>query len=263
MVASMSLGRLPLVVLFVGWAAGCGERAGDAVVRVDPIEAGGAGGGGNGQGGSATLPAGGEAPDTAQGPTGLCGACDDSSQCGDDNDVCLRHDGMSFCGRDCDEGFGCPDDYTCVELANSRLRQCVPVNACPDPADPPPALESVREHVLELINAERVARGSAPFEPSSCLDQLAQESALDYAFSGEPLGTYARECDPIWPNCDCNWDAQAEVQVAHYGLDWLDSIERALRDDRFARAFLEFDVTLVGVGFWISGDEAWIALSFS
>jgi hypothetical protein len=198
-----------------------------------------------------------------QGPIGLCGACDGSAECGDDNDVCISHDDDRFCGRDCEEGFGCPDDYTCVELSNSRLRQCVPDDTCPEPAEPPPTLESVRGYLLSLINAERSARGSAPFETSPCLDDLAQQSALEYAFTGVPLGTYANECDPIWPDCECNWNAQADVQVAHYGLSWLDAIDEAMRDDRFARAFLEFEVTRVGIGFWISGDEAWIALSFS
>jgi hypothetical protein len=258
----MSFGRVALCVLLCVCALGCGERAGDPVVRVDPPDAGGS----SGQGGSVSMPTAGTAGvalEPAAGPIGLCGACDESNECGDANDACIRHEGVSFCGRDCDESFGCPDEYNCIELANSRLRQCVPITTCPDPVAPPPALESVREHVLSLINAERIARGSAPFEASPCLDELAQKSALDYAQTGEPLGTYVDECDPIWPNCECNWSAQAEVQVAHYGLDWLDSIERAMRDDRFAQAFLEFDRTHVGIGFWISGDEAWFALSFS
>jgi hypothetical protein len=37
------------------------------------------------------------------------------------------------------------------------------------------------------------------------------------------------------------------------------------RDDAtepFARAYLSTMVTDVGIGFWLSGDEAWIALSF-
>ena len=199
----------------------------------------------------------------APGPIGLCGACDSSDKCGDSNDACIRHDGMSFCGRDCEEAFGCPDGYTCVELDNCRLRQCVPSDVCPEPVAPPPALSSVREYVLSLINAERIARGSAPFEASTCLDGLAQESALDYARTGEPLGMFIDECESLRPNCACNWNAQAEAQVAQYGLDWLDAIERALRDDRIAQAYLEFEVTQVGIGFWISGDEAWIALSFA
>ena len=31
---------------------------------------------------------------------------------------------------------------------------------------------------------------------------------------------------------------------------------------RFTQAFLDSDGTDLGIGFWLSGDEAWIALSF-
>jgi hypothetical protein len=265
-VSGMSPGRATLGALLCAWLLACGERAGDPVVRVDLADAGGSGGSG-GQGGATPMPTMGGAPEsepeTEPGPTGLCGACDQSNECGDGNDVCIRHDGRSFCGRDCEEGFGCPDDYHCVDLNNSQLRQCVPIDACPGPVEPPPDLASVRAYLLSRINTVRIAQSNTALEASNCLDGLAQSSAVDYAFSGQPLGKYADECDPIWPDCECNWNAQAEVAVAHYGLDWLDSIERALRDDRFARAVIEFEVTYVGIGFWISGDEAWIALSFS
>jgi hypothetical protein len=243
----------------------CGERAGDPVVRVDLADAGGAGGaetGGPATGGVAEDGSGGR---DQLGPTGLCGACQGSDECGDGNDACIRHAGESdsFCGRDCDEGFGCPDDYRCVELDNSRLRQCVPEMDCPPPASPPPTLEDVRAYLLARINVARDLRDQLPFQASGCLDGLAQDSALDYSRSEEPLGKFVTECDPVWPNCECGWGAQAEVAVAHYGLDWMDAIDRAFRDDGFVSAFLNFDATHLGIGFWISGDEAWIALSFA
>jgi hypothetical protein len=260
----MSPGRAALGALLCAWPLACGERAGDPIVRIDLADAGGSAGNG-GQGGGTPMPGtgGADEPETQLGPTGLCGACDQSDECGDGNDVCIRHDGERFCGRDCEEGFGCPDDYHCVDLDNSQLRQCVPLTTCPGPVEPPPDLASVRAYLLSRINTERIAQNNTALEASSCLDVLAQGSAIEYAFTGAPLGKYIEECDPIRPNCECNWSAQAEVAVTHYGLDWLDSIERAFRDDRFARAFIEFDVTHVGIGFWISGDEAWIALSFS
>lgn len=251
---------------------GCGERAGDPVVRLESAADGGASGapsagsggsfdpGGGGQGGSD--PQDGGAP-----PIGLCGACTSSRQCGDANDVCLRHDGRNFCGRDCDEGFGCPDGYTCVDLSNSRLEQCVPTEGCRAPALTPPSLIEIREYLLARINAERLDRSRHPLEPMTCLDELAQRSALDYASSDVPLGKFVEECDPVWPDCACNWSAQAEVAIAHIGLDWRDAIERAMGsrngDDRFIESFLDFDVTYVGIGFYISGDEAWIALSLA
>jgi hypothetical protein len=274
-VALASLGCLAVLA--------CGDRYGDPIVAVEAptsqagVDAAGEGGTGGGttneggtaneggRGGATNEPAAGAAgaSETPVGPTGLCGACSTSQTCSDANDACLIQDGERFCGRDCDEGRGCPDGYVCVELENSPLLQCVPVNGCRVPAPTPPSLPDIREHLLARINAERLARDRSSLLPSSCLDGLAQESALDYARSDEPLGKFVKECDPIWPNCDCGWNAQAEVAVAVYGLDWASAIEHALgTDDRFINSFLDFAVTSVGIGFWISGDEAWIALSF-
>ena len=246
--------------------AACGERAGDPVVRLETAaDAGFSGGGSGASGGSANLSGGGQ--ESSASPAGLCSPCAASAECGDANDACIRHDGENFCGRDCDEGFGCPDGYTCVELSNSRLQQCVPNDGCPIPAVAPPPLDEIREYLLARINAERLDRGRHPLEPMTCLDELAQQSALDYAHSDEPLGKFVKECDPVWPNCACGWSAEAEVAIAHIGLDWLGAIEHAMGnrdgDDRFIASFLDFDVTHVGIGFYISGDEAWIALSFT
>ncbi|HEY6079780.1 MAG TPA: hypothetical protein VIW29_13285 [Polyangiaceae bacterium] len=233
----------------------CGERAGDPVVAL-------------------TEEAGAE-PDTssagagvdgshheADGPTGLCGRCSSSDDCGDANDACVRHDGSSFCARDCEEGFGCPQGYACRELDNSRLHQCVPERECQSQSSVAPDLDDARANVLAHINTLRSAHDQAPLEASPCLDRLAQESALAYARTDEPLGKYVKECDPVWPNCSCGWTAQAEVAVAYYGLDWLSAIDAALGEEQLRGSISELDFQLVGVGFWISGDEAWIALSF-
>lgn len=250
----------------------CGARYGDPIVGIEATagqagsDAGGEGGTSSDSGGSGATsqpPGGDTGAGSPPAPTGLCGACSTSATCGDANDACIRHEGENFCGRDCDEGVGCPDGYVCVQLDNSRLLQCVPSSGCPAPAPAPPSLQDIRDYLLSRINAERLARDRPALFPSSCLDALAQDSALDYAQSDEPLGKFVKECDPIWPDCDCGWGAQAEVTVAAYGLDWAGAIERALgSDDRFINSFLDFNVGNVGVGFWISGDEAWIALSF-
>jgi hypothetical protein len=115
--------------------------------------------------------------------------------------------------------------------------------------------------LLARLNAERIRRDRFPLSASLCLDNLAQSSAIDYARTDEPLGKFVRECDPIWPNCDCGWSAETEVSVAEYSLDWLTAIDRAMATDRFISSFLDYTVSDVGIGFWISGDEAWIALS--
>jgi hypothetical protein len=282
--------------MFRGWVAllglgaltfSCGERNGDPIVARRMVtetaaagmpasgttgaDDGGAGttpnSGGAGDGGAAEPGAGGSPP-TSEGPTGLCGPCESSDTCSDANDVCIRHQGKSFCARDCDEGLGCPDGYACVQLENSRLLQCVPTNGCAPVGVEPPSLAQIRDHLLTRLNAELVARGRQPLLASACLDELAQQSALDYASTDEPFAKFVKECDPIWPACECGWSAEAETAVAHYGLDWAAAIERALGtyrdppDDRFIESFIRFDVTEVGIGFWISGDEAWIALSF-
>jgi hypothetical protein len=266
-------------------ALACGERAGDPIVLLDAnadadggsADSGMGGTGGTGQGadtarggGSAGAGSvsGGSAAPLGVGPTGLCGACQASDECGDANDACIRHDDQRFCGRDCYDERDCPDGYACVELSNSQLHQCVPIEGCPENAEVPPSLVDLRSYLLSRINDERSKVQQPPLGASSCLDELAQESALSFASTDEPLGKYVKECDPIWPSCACGWNAEAEIAIARYGLDWLSATELALganrdtQSDRFVNAFLEYDATDVGIGFWISGDEAWIALSF-
>lgn len=283
----MSASRALRAVLAWAWLSGCGERAADPIVAsgagTSPAgqgglagggsgERGGSGGGGASSGGS-DQPAdggdeagGGEGPTPSDGPIGLCGPCASSDVCGDANDACIRHQEQNFCGRDCDDQRGCPDGYTCVELANSQLFQCVPEAGCPTPT-PAPTLEELRTRVLAVVNGERAAFDRAALAPSSCLDELAQASALEFARTDEPLGKYVKECDPVWPNCECGWNAEGEIAIARYGLDWMTAVDRSVgpnRDpqSRFSQGLLATDVSELGVGFWISGDEAWLALSY-
>jgi len=251
----------------------CGERSGEPVVRLptegDAGQAGASGAAAGGAGAAPSAPRGeaGEPPLIVDpGPTGLCGGCISSDECGDPNDACIRHLDERFCGRDCDEQRGCPNGYACVELENSPLWQCVPENGCPTPSSPAPALADIRQYLLARINNERAARDEPPLLASSCLDELAQQSALAFARTDEPLGKYVKECDPIWPNCACGWNAEAELTVAGYALDWTAAVESAVdtsraQNERFTQAFLAQSVTDAGIGFWLSGDEAWIALS--
>ncbi|HVY27340.1 MAG TPA: hypothetical protein VHB79_12365 [Polyangiaceae bacterium] len=266
--------RATALLLACGALLACGERVGEPIIatvtapETPDDSASGAGGGADmtpmtSLGGEGPL----ETPGELVGPVGLCGACTSSDACGDANDACIRHQDQSFCGRDCDEQRGCPDGYTCVELSNTQLWQCVPQTTCPQPS-PQPTLADLRDYLLARINAERLSRNIAPLKASSCLDDLAQASAVDFARTDEPLGKYVKECDPVWPNCACGWNAEAEISIARYGLDWQAAVERAVgqsRDapaDRFSQAFLASDFGNVGIGFWLSADEAWIALSF-
>jgi hypothetical protein len=258
-------------------ALGCGERAGDPIVARERAPTSSSAGGeaaegdaaagagaalAAGTGGSAATDGGADAGnEPSLGPTGLCAPCDDSESCGDANDACIRHEGQSFCGRDCDEGLGCPDGYACVELDNISLFQCVPASGCATTTATTPSLEEIREYFFARINTARVASDRVPLGSSTCLDELAQASAIDYARTDEPLGKFVRECDPIWPNCECGWAAETEVAYAIYSLDWLTAVESAMSTERFTSSFLDDAVSDVGIGFWTSGDEAWIALS--
>jgi hypothetical protein len=121
--------------------------------------------------------------------------------------------------------------------------------------------------LLARINAERLAQDRPPLVASSCLDELAQGSALAFSRTDVPLGKFAKECYPVSPNCACGWKAEAELTVARYRLDWMTAIDAAIvtaRDgpnERFTEAILSSEHADVGIGFWLSGDEAWIALS--
>lgn len=279
-VSDMSGRRVLPGALLCALQLACGERTADPVIALPaapvstggsaPVGDGGAGASANGTGGDpdASAGAGSEPTDPdLQGPVGLCAPCTSSSECGDANDACIRHQDTRFCGRDCDEQRGCPDGYTCVQLDNSPLQQCVPFDGCPEPQLATPALTDLRPYVLGRINTERAARDRMPLVASSCLDDLAQASAVDFARTDEPLGKFVKECDPVWPNCVCGWSSESEVAIARYGLDWSSAIDRAFspRDtetDRFIQAFSRYDISEVGIGFWLSGDEAWLALSF-
>lgn len=257
---------------------GCGERSGDPVVLLPTVP--GQGEAGQGDAGQPAMPGtAGAAATSPQGdagappvnvddpsPIGLCGGCNSSDQCGDANDACIRHLDQNFCGRDCDDQRGCPSGYSCVQLENSQLWQCVPENGCPTPTTAVPPLADVRQYTLGRINGERVARDLPPLLPSACLDELAQQSAIAFARTDEPLGKYVKECDPIWPNCACGWSAEAELTIARYDLDWTTAVESGVdpardQNERFTQGFLAPNMTDVGIGFWLSGDEAWMALS--
>ncbi|HXK20249.1 MAG TPA: hypothetical protein VNG33_20710 [Polyangiaceae bacterium] len=267
----MSAGSVVRGALFCALLLACGERAGDPIVMLAsngdaaaPAQLGGAGLGGAGYDSQSTPP---DMPDAA-GPVGLCGACTSSDECGDANDACIHHLDERFCGRDCDDQHGCPDGYMCIELANTQLFQCVPQDHCPSTPPALAPLADIRDYLLSRLNNQRAAHARPALAPSGCLDKLAQSSALDFARTDEPLGKYVKECAPIWPNCACGWSSEAEVTMAHYNLDWMGAIDHAFLvtrdnlDDRFVKGFLAGDVTDVGIGFWLSGDEAWIALSF-
>lgn len=269
-VSTMSLARAApatlltglLVAPCLGLAVGCGERAGDPVVALPATSgAGGMAEPGPDAGGGA-----GESDAPATGPGGLCAPCESSSECGDANDACLRRDDVRFCGRDCDEQRDCPDGYDCVQLNNTQLLQCVPQGDCPPASPPPPELADLRQYVLSRVNATRADLDLDPLEPNSCLNQLAQDSAVDFARTDEPGGKYVKECAPIWPGCACGWSSEAEATVSRYGLDWQTAIDGALSpygpNDRFVQGYTQSGVTGVGIGFWLSGDEAWVALSF-
>ena len=259
----MLVGRVgggALLLLTCAMPFACGERAGDPVVALA--------GGQNLVGSAGAVgfdPDPGSSPD--RGPIGLCGPCTTSTDCGDANDACIRHQDQGYCGRDCDDERGCPDGYDCVELNDDRLRQCVPRAGCHDP-EPAPTLADARRRLLAGINDERAAHDRPPLDGSACLDDLAQASAVEFARTDEPLGKYVKECDPIWPSCVCGWSAEAEIAVSAYDLDWATAVDHVVEahatddDTRFVRAVLADDVTLVGIGFWLSADEVWIALSF-
>lgn len=278
----MQLGRLAFAFVLplaaAGLSLGCGERAGDPVVTLATSSAGGfsngdAGGTGQGSG----VPNASGAPsghDTEEGPLGMCDQCRDNADCGDQSDPCLRT-GMDGgqCSRHCDERDGCPDGYVCVAFGNmndnTNDQLCVPTSGvCPGPKEQAPSLGGLREYIWNRVNAERVARQRPPFERDHCLDELAQQSALEFARTGEELGKFSRECETERPNCECGWASQAEVQISHYDLDWSGAVDRSLgvhRDTpsgRYTDAMLGVEASHVGVGVWLAGDDAWFALSF-
>lgn len=247
--------------LLCGTSLACGERSGD------PVVAGmvGGGAGGTKPGGPPMMADGGAGlgpgvVEAAPGPTGLCGGCTSNDACGDADDLCLEGlDGVGFCGRDC--GEGCPAGYQCADVEGSLIQQCVPDSVCATARSPVPPLDFIRQTVLERVNADRTAQGIEPLMASPCLDELAQASALALGRTGEIGALFERACKPSQTDCACGWSAETEFTIAAFGLDWTTVLEHLFADRPATSVERDNDIEL-GVGFWLSGDEAWVALSY-
>jgi hypothetical protein len=276
--------RVDLSALFLAaLVCGCGERFGDPIVALETLGPTGAGGReGSGDQGNAvgaawpSLDGGASAGGSgggllpSAGVVGLCVECTESEACGDENDLCVRNDatGRQFCARDCSERGGCPPGYACGDVQNSALDQCLPIaGECQPTSIGPPELDSLRDYVLGRLNAARVERNRPTLDNSFCLDDLAQASALEFARTDQPLAKFERECRPLHPDCECGWQAQAEATIASYGLEWPVAVDDALASqiengEPLLHVFEDEALEDVGIGFYISGDEAWLALSF-
>jgi len=249
-------------ILALGCVSACGDTTATPIVALDP-----------GPGLSTDPPP----PPTddgqlATGPVfGLCDVCDDNDACGDGNDHCLRYrdDPERFCGRDCQEGRGCPAGYDCVGLANSSASQCVPeARTCEHrrALEAPPRLAELRVAALEQLNLERQRLALPLLAADDCLDEIAQTSSREHALNGQRGTKYARECAPELPNCACGWATEFQVTVAEYGLVWSRAMTLALDLGLATSGGAEpplttMSSTRVGIGVLLGGDESWISFA--
>jgi len=191
---------------------------------------------------------------------GLCAPCPMDGRCGDDNDACLEQleTGETFCGRDCYEnGDGnCPRGYACRDVRDGA-RQCVPNDGtCQtrELGEPAPPLAELREYMLADLNELRDDAELAPLSADACLDGIAQRGALELAFEDQRAPSFER---------DCGWRYETRGTVAAWSLDWRLAATALWRlSGRGLDTALSEDFSRVGIGILLSGDEAWIVLSF-
>ena len=71
--------------------------------------------------------------------SGLCESCEQNSDCGDSDDLCLPLNGDESdmrCARACVEDRACPPGYSCLDPNGDGNRQCIPTEGmCPPPID--------------------------------------------------------------------------------------------------------------------------------
>jgi hypothetical protein len=198
---------------------------------------------------------------------GLCSACFEDSDCGDDNDECLERDGAHFCGRDCDEWGGCPVGYDCsgsdgAAQCSPRTGDCIHLDFKPEP--PEPAV--LRAEAIDFVNDLRAGRGLYPLVEDECLSALAEESAFELALSEDFLGKFERECLDQ-SSCACGWAGESESSMAAYDLRWDDVVELPILDrlqeypDDFQGTLFSDEFTRIGFGLALSGDEGFAAFS--
>lgn len=210
-----------------------------------------------------------ETPSVAPAPTmpspearvgGLCAPCPVDGRCGDDNDACLQQlrSGETFCGRDCYEnGDGnCPRGYACRDVRGGD-RQCVPLDGTcrtREVGEPAPPLPELREYMLTDLNQLRADNGLAPLAADACLDEIAQRGALELAFEDQRASSFER---------DCGWRYETRRTLAAWSLDWRLAATALWRfSGRERDAALSGDFSRLGIGILLSGDEAWIVLSY-
>jgi hypothetical protein len=245
-------------VAIAGWVSlvGCQEQIGEPIVAAAGATSGdekkpGEHGGEGGSDGS-TLPI---------SPAGsLCSPCETHRDCGDESDHCLTNEftGERFCGRDCLEGDGCPDDFLCLNLGDDgTMIQCGPVSAsCTDPSSTAgvfglTSLLEMRAYVVTRLNQERAARRLPLLTADACLEELAQRAVVDLGqvvFYSSVSGSI---CDPANQTCNCDVrkivESVAELASGDW-QQWLDSSISEVLTQPAGDHVLSDTVTRVGVG---------------
>ncbi len=242
--------------------AGTGASAGGPTTGGGPAQQGGAGGAGGTDAGS------GGRPIDPYG--GLCTSCSTNDDCGDQSDYCLEGPTNElFCGRDCDEWYGCPVGYECVSLGSVAEAQCVPqTETCIhlDFKPPPPEPAALLVEAVDFINDLRADRGLYPLQPDDCLAMKAEQSAIELALTGDYFAKYERECANE-SSCECDWWGEFEIGTATYDLRYDDIFEqpilRSLEQDPndFQGTLFSDQFTRIGYGMVLTGDEGFAAYS--
>ncbi|MFN3197071.1 MAG: thrombospondin type 3 repeat-containing protein [Bradymonadia bacterium] len=92
---------------------------------------------------------------------GLCESCENNSDCGDADDLCLPLNGDENdmrCARACVEDRACPPGYSCLDPNGDGNRQCIPTEGiCPPVIDQDgDGVEDGDDNCPEISNAQQL-----------------------------------------------------------------------------------------------------------
>ena len=222
----------------------------------------------------------------------LCKYCEDHSDCGGENDYCLRNSqtGEVFCGKDCSQET-CPDGFVCYDIPTpdgGTVHQCVRENGtcadfpleCNPPCDEGEECRQGRciaigdwedelQHCVDVINSYRERDGVPPLVRDPSIEAYAMEGAR---YDAENYDTCGPHCH--FRTTGGGGVAIAENEIPGWPLAWYGSVNAIIEQgtqDMYNEGpggghhdnLVNPNFTRVGCGIYVTPDQkVWIVQDF-